>query len=110
MISFSSRLGLKEFLENLQRADCQRRKVYLAVHQWDEPKGPSREDIARVTGMRLGSVCGRVADLLKDGGLARGPLKSQEVCQGHPVEVETLIALVYREAQEPQPAAQLELL
>jgi hypothetical protein len=108
MISWTSRLALRALVENLERHQGQRYQVYLAVRDWPGAPGPSREDIAKVTGIRLSSVCGRVAELLRDGALEKGPMKPQEVVLGHPQMVETLRALVY--CQPPRQAnPQLEL-
>lgn len=108
MIAWSSRLALKNLLADLERHHGQRHQVYLAVKDWYGSPGPSREDIARITGFRLTSVCGRVSELLQQGILERGPLKFQEVVPGHPQQVETLRAIVYRDPPR-QVSPQLEL-
>ncbi len=97
MVAFSSRLGLKDLLSDIERHAGQRHRIYDAIKLWPGAVGPSREDLSKACGMRLGSVCGRVSELLRDGVIAKGPMKTQEVVPGHPVPVETLQALVYQE-------------
>lgn len=109
MVAFSSRLALKELLKDLERHSGQRRQVYLAVLQWQGITGPSREDIAQATGIRLSSICGRVSELLEDGAIERGPMKEQTVVPGRTTPVETLVAQVYRDAPLTEPQ-QLPLL
>lgn len=109
MTTYTSILSYRDLLSDIERHDNQRRRVYAAVRDWLGQQGPSREDIACVTKLRLSSVCGRVRELLDDGILIKGPMKSQEVVPGKPLDVETLDAVVYRHA-EPRHELQLQLL
>lgn len=111
MIAFSSRLALRDLLADLDRHHGQRWIIYQAIHGWSGSAGPSREDIARVTGLRLTSVCGRVKELLDAGVVLKGPYKRQEVVPGRALDVETLVAFAYREPvlHQVAPTPQMEL-
>lgn len=108
-IAYSSILAFRELVADAERRNGQRWKIYCAIRTLEEiGLTPSREDVAKKTGMRLSSVCGRVNEMIAEGLLERGPMKTQEVVPGKPTEVETLKAVVYRTAN-PKENLQPEL-
>jgi len=98
-IAYTSRLS---YLATQAQISGKRREVYDAIRDWTGGGQPCNDDLAEVTGLRLGSVCGRVNELKKLGAIEEAPVKTSPVT-GHPVK--TYRAVVYRQATprtEPQ--------
>lgn len=98
-IAYTSRLS---YLQTVGNISGSRRRVYEAIRDWTGQEPPCNDELAEATGLRLGSICGRVNELRRDGCIEEGPLKESPVT-GH--RVKTYRAVVYRQATprtEPQ--------
>lgn len=90
-ISFTSRLGYLSIQGSLAG---QQRRVYEAIRDWTGEGLPCIEEIAKVTGMRLSSVCGRVNELRAAGCIEDAPMKLNPYTGK---TVKSYRAIVYRE-------------
>src|SRR5690349_11604754 len=96
MIAYTSSVAHQILIQDVERHEGQKSAVYRFIRDWNDYPGPSREDVARGTGLRLASVCGRVKELIDSGIIEKSFFKEQEVVPGKPLKVETLRAIAYK--------------
>jgi DNA-binding MarR family transcriptional regulator len=102
-VSFSSRESLQRLAEDLAPLQW---KIWYTIRHWEHAIiGPCTREIAEKLHIEIGTVCGRIDELLAAGAIAEGELKLSSTGR----RVKSYIACEWR-APDPHQPEQMGLL